>query len=79
MVLTQGNNDTQALMDTAVLNLLIANELRTSIIGDMLDSLVNVKFFTNTTFPADTTVLNVNYYPAGIYSCFQRFGSRIKD
>lgn len=70
VVLTQENNDPQALMDTATLNLLIANELKTSIIGDLLDSLVNLKFFTNTSFPTDTTLLNVNYYPQGFVPVF---------
>jgi membrane-bound lytic murein transglycosylase D len=31
----------------------------------MLDSLVNIRFFTNSTFPADTTLLNVNHYASG--------------
>ena len=68
--MVSGLNESQVMMDTASLNLLIANELKKSIIGDMLDSLVNVKFFTNTTFPNDTSVLNINYYPPGFVPVF---------
>jgi membrane-bound lytic murein transglycosylase D len=56
--------------DTVALNLLIARDLKRSVIGDMLDSLVNIKFFTNTTFPLDSNDLNVNLYPAGFIPVF---------
>ncbi len=81
VVLSHENNNNPTLMDTAVLNLFIANELKTSIIGDMLDSLVNLKFFTNTSFPSDTAVLNINYYPQGFVPVFSDsvLESRIAD
>ncbi len=56
--------------DTAAMNLLIASDLKKSVIGDMLDSLVNIKFFTNNSFPLDSSVLNVNLYPAGFVPVF---------
>jgi membrane-bound lytic murein transglycosylase D len=68
--LALGANNNLPVNDTASLNLLIANELKRSVIGDILDSLVNIKFFSNTTFPADTTALNTNYYPAGFIPVF---------
>jgi len=43
--------------DTASLNKLIVNELKHSPVVDMLDSLVNIKFFTNTTFPVFRNLL----------------------
>jgi len=79
--LALGANNNLPVNDTASLNLLIANELKRSVIGDILDSLVNIKFFTNTTFPADTTALNTNYYPAGFIPVFgdSVFEARIKE
>ncbi|MBM3436416.1 MAG: LysM peptidoglycan-binding domain-containing protein [Bacteroidetes bacterium] len=35
------------------------------LIFDMLDSLVNMRFFSNTTFPEDTSVLNTHHYSPG--------------
>ena len=79
--LALATNNNLPVNDTASLNLLIANELKRSVIGDILDSLVNIKFFTNTTFPADTTALNTNYYPAGFIPVFSDsvFEARIKE
>ncbi len=74
-------HNTQTSVDTATLNKLIAAELKYSVIGDMLDSLVNIKFFTNNTFPDDTAALNINYYPYGFVPVFSDsvIESRIKD
>jgi membrane-bound lytic murein transglycosylase D len=68
--LALNNKNNLPVNDTAALNLLVANELKRSIIGDMLDSLVNIKFFTNSSFPEDTGILNVNLYPAGFVPVF---------
>jgi membrane-bound lytic murein transglycosylase D len=51
--------------DSLLLSRLPESEPVSSLIFDMLDSLVSLQFFTNTTFPEDTSVLNIHDYSPG--------------